>query len=139
MQQEKKITYPKVAMNIGNKMGKVEDVERRRRKDEHNFFLRVKVALPISKPLQRGIFLLGLDKKRHWVTYKYERMLIFCHYCGDLAHDLRHCPAHFAASKKENPISYQYEDWLKADSGRSKLPPRRIKDSPSRAVSFTRR
>lgn len=51
MQQEKKITYPKVAMNIGNKMGKVEDVEHRQRKDEHNFFLRVKVALPISKPL----------------------------------------------------------------------------------------
>lgn len=56
---------PNVETEVGNKMGVVEDVECRRRMDEQNFFLRVKVALPISKPLWRGGFLLGSDGKHH--------------------------------------------------------------------------
>ena len=56
---------PNVAREVGNKMGMVEDVERRQRMDEHNFFLRVRVALPISKPLRTGYFLLGSDGKCH--------------------------------------------------------------------------
>ena len=56
---------PNVATEVGNKMGVVEDVECRRPMDEQNFFLRVKVALPISKPLWRGGFLLGSDGKHH--------------------------------------------------------------------------
>lgn len=79
-----------------------------------------------------------MDGKRHWVTYKYERMPIFSHYCGILGHVLRHCPAHFEESKKENPINYQYGDWLKVDNGQSKSPPRRNKDSPPRTESMGR-
>ena len=56
---------PNMVTEVGNKMGVVEDVECRRRMDEQNFFLRVKVALPISKPLWRGGFLLGSDGKHH--------------------------------------------------------------------------
>lgn len=65
---------PKVAAKVGNKMGSVEDMERRRRTDDRKFFLSVRVALPISKPVQRGGFLLGSDGKRHWVTFKYEKV-----------------------------------------------------------------
>ena len=56
---------PNVETEVGNKMGVVEDVECRRRMDEQNFFLRVKVALPTSKPPWRGGFLLGSDGKHH--------------------------------------------------------------------------
>ena len=108
---------PSVVREVGNKMGMVENVERRRRMVEQIFFLRVRVALPTSKPLRRGGFLLELDGKRHWVTYKYERMPMFCNYCGVLGHDIHHCPTHFSASKMEKSIDYQYGDWLKADSG----------------------
>ena len=112
-------------MEIGNKMGVVEDVERRRRTDDLNLFLQVRVALPISKPFRRGGFLMGSDGKHHWIDYKYERLLVFCHYCGVLGHDIRHCPAHFVASKKSTTIDYQYGDWLKAVSGRNRSPPHR--------------
>ncbi|KAK7849206.1 uncharacterized protein CFP56_003427 [Quercus suber] len=124
---------PTVATEVGNKMGVVEEVERRQRTDDHNFFLRVKVALPIAKPIRTGGFLKGSDGSRHWVTYKYERMPLFCHYCGILGHNLCHCPEHFAASKKTTPVEYQYGDWLKADNGRSRSPTRRGMDS-SRGV-----
>ena len=115
----------KVAMEIGNKMGVVEDVERRRRTDEQNLFLRVKVALPISKPIRRGGFLMGLDGRRHWVDYKYERLPVFCHFCGVLGHDIRHCQAHYEESKKSSTLEYQYGDWLRAPNGRNRSPPRR--------------
>lgn len=70
----------KVAVEIGKKMAEVEDVEHRRRTNNQKIFLRVRVALPISKPLHRGGFLMGLNGNRHWVDYKYERLPIFCHY-----------------------------------------------------------
>ncbi|KAK7844245.1 hypothetical protein CFP56_011093 [Quercus suber] len=95
---------------VGNRIGAVEDVERRRCIDDHNFFLRFRVALPISKPLRRGGFLLGSDGKCLWVKYKYERMPIFCHYCGVLGHDLCHCSTHFVVLKKATSIDYQYGD-----------------------------
>ena len=114
----------KVAMEIGNKMGVVEDVERRRRSEEQNLFLRVKVALPISKPIRRGGFLMSLDGNRHWVDYKYERLPVFCHFCGILGHDLRHCPAHYEESKRSTTLEYQYWDWLRASNGRNKSPQR---------------
>ena len=115
----------KVALEIGNKMGVVEDVERRRRSEEQNLFLRVRVALPISKPIRRGGFLMGLDGNRHWVDYKYERLPVFCHFCGILGHDIRHCPAHYEESKKSNAVAYQYGDWLRASNGRNRSPQRR--------------
>ena len=115
---------PKVAAEVGNKMGSVEDMERQRRTDDRKFFLSVRVALPISKPVRRGGFLLGSDGKRHWVTFKYERLPMFCHFCGILGHDLCHCPAHFAATKEIDNVDYQYGEWLKANSGRTKSPPR---------------
>ena len=56
---------PMVATVFGKKMGVVEDMERRRWTDDQNLFLRVRVALPISKPLRRGGFLMGSDGRRH--------------------------------------------------------------------------
>ena len=115
----------KVAMEIGNKMGVVEDVEQWRLSEEQYLFLRVKVALPISKPIRRGGFLMGLDGNRHWVDYKYERLPVFCHFYGILGHDLRHCPAHYEESKRSTTLEYQYGDWLRASNGRNRSPQRR--------------
>lgn len=121
---------PKAAREIGNKIGVVEDVEQRRQTDDQKLFLRVRVALTVSKPLRRGGFLMGSDGKRHWVDYKYERLSVFCHFCGVLGQYIRHCPAHFEASKKLNIIEYQYGEWLKASSGRNRSPPRQRNATP---------
>ena len=39
---------------------------------------------------------------------------MFCHCCGLLGHDFRHCASHFAEEKKGGDDKYQYGDWLKA-------------------------
>ena len=56
-------------LGVGGKLGEVEKVEWKRRKNDINLFMRVRVALPISKPLRRGGFLAGSNGERSWVTF----------------------------------------------------------------------
>ena len=95
---------PRVASEVGSRLGVVEEVERSCRQAKQNLFMRVRVALPLEKPLRRGSFIAGLDGIRSWVKFKYERLPIFCHYCGLLGHDLHHCAKHFAMVKARNTV-----------------------------------
>ena len=52
---------PQVAKEVGNQIGLVEEVERKQRQDDLSFFMQVKVAVPIAKPIRRGAFIVGLD------------------------------------------------------------------------------
>lgn len=67
----------KVAGEIGSRLGVVEEVEKRQNQDVPNFFMRVKVAFPLCKPIRRGAFLAGSNGQRTWVSFKYERLLCF--------------------------------------------------------------
>ena len=82
------------------------------------------MAVPISKPLRRGGFVGGSDGKRSWVTYKYERLSLFCHFCGFLGHDLKHCVEYFALSKNGGEVVCPYREWLRSSGGRPHSPPR---------------
>ena len=108
---------PQVAIEVGSWLGIVEEVEMRKRLDDLNLFLRVRVSLPITKPLWRGGFIASSDDQRTWVRFKYERLPIFCHFCGLLGHNLRHCASHYAMEKNGGQVEYQYGDWLKALGG----------------------
>ena len=76
--------------------------------------MRVKVALPIVKPLHRGGFIAGLYGVHTWVSFKYERLLLFCHYYRLLGHDVKHCASHFAVIQNGGEVDYQYGDSLRA-------------------------
>lgn len=90
---------PQVALEVGRRLGVVEELERRNKQNMQNLFVRVKVGIPIAKPLQRGVFLSDSDGQRTWTTFKYERLSIHCHYCGMLGNDLKHCTSYFAVMK----------------------------------------
>ena len=115
---------PKVAEVVGSKLGSVVEVEKNRKTEGQSYFMRVKVIVPLTKPIRRGAFLADSEGKRHWVTFKYERLPLFCHYYGLLGHDLKHCAAYFGATKNEEEVRCQYGDWLKALGGRNRSPPR---------------
>lgn len=102
------------AARIGSRLGVVEEVEKQQRLEEQNLFMRVRVALPITKPLQCGRYIAGTGGERTWVTFKYERLPLFCHFYGLLGHDIWHCASHFAAEKGTRKVEYHYGDWLKA-------------------------
>ena len=109
---------PRVAREVGSRLGVVEEVERRQRQDQQNLFMRVKVAIPISKPLRRGGYLAGSNGEKVWTTFKYERLPMFCHHCGLLGHVIKHCAKYFALTKNGKEAPLQYGEWLKASGGR---------------------
>ena len=57
------MSSPKVAAEIGGRLGEVVEVKRRKKLDAQNPFMRVKVAIPTSKPLRQVGFIGGLDGK----------------------------------------------------------------------------
>ena len=116
------MSSPKVAFEIGNHLGEVVEVEKRKSSDTQNLFMRVKVAVPLSKPLRRGGFIGGSDGQRSWVDFKYEHLPLFCHFCGLLGHDVKHCAEHYARSRNRDEVFYQYREWLKFAGGRSHSP-----------------
>ena len=106
---------PSVAEAVGGRIGVVKEVEKQQKQDISNFFMRVKVALPLSKPLWKGAFLADSNGQKSWVMFKYERLALFCHYCSLLGHDLRHCAQYFGATKNGEEVECQYGDQLKDD------------------------
>lgn len=121
----------RVAKEVGGRLGEVVEVKNRRKQEDPSYFMRVKVAIPISKPLRRDGFLAGSDGERSWVTFKYERLPMFCHYCGLLGHNLRHCASHFSATKSGVEVNYQYGDWFKAIGVCSISPTKRYAEKSS--------
>ena len=113
---------PRVAKEVWGKLGEVKEVEWKRRKDDINLFMCVRVVLPISKPLRRGGFLVRSNGECSWVTFKYEWLPMFCHYCGILGHDLKHCAAHYVVEKNGGNIVYQYGDFLRAAGAQARGP-----------------
>ena len=43
---------------------------------------------------------------------------MFCHFCGILGHDLKHCAAHYVVEKRRGHVEYQYGEFLKAIGNR---------------------
>ena len=119
------MTSPTMATAVGSKIGIVEDVKKKLKHEVQNLFMRVRVFIPISKLLRRGGFIAGSDGVRLWVNFKYERLPLFCHYCGLLGHDTKHCASYYAASKNEGEVECPYGDWLKAGGLRTSSPVKR--------------
>ena len=113
---------PQVVKEVGSRLGEVKEVEWKKKKNDFSMFMRVRVALPISKPIRRGGYIAGSDGGKSWVSFKYEQLPIICHYCGILGHDLKHCAAHYAMEKKGGRIEYQYGDFLRAVGGCPRAP-----------------
>ena len=81
-----------VGEEIGSKLGRFIEVDRRLWQSDQAKFMRVRLNLEIDKPLRRGAYITSSDGERLWLTFKYERLPIVCFICGKLEHDNKHCP-----------------------------------------------
>ena len=80
-----------VGKDLGSKLGKYIDSDRRSWLSKQAKFMRIRVDIPIDKPLRRGGNVVNSDGDKFWVTFKYERLPNFCFLCGILGHDEKHC------------------------------------------------
>ena len=99
-----------IGKEIGGKIGRVLEVDKRAMQAELAKYLRVRVEVPIDKSLRRGCFVKSEEGERVWVDFRYERLPSFCYICGFLGHDEKHCQVNPA----EQRSGRQYGEWLKA-------------------------
>lgn len=76
---------------IGRTMGKVEKVDVNDKGFCMGSHMRVRVMMDVSAPLCRGRLVRLDGPKPIWVDFKYERLPIFCYWCGMIDHDKRDC------------------------------------------------
>ena len=98
--------------DIGSKIGRVMEVDKRSWQANQAKFMRVRIELPIEKPLRRGGYVSNMNGDRCWVSFKYERLPTFCFSCGKIGHDEKHC----GVVTKKQVMEKQYGDWLRAGS-----------------------
>ncbi|KAK9988823.1 hypothetical protein SO802_029062 [Lithocarpus litseifolius] len=96
--------------DIGSKLGKVIEVNKRLLQAEQAKFMRIRVAISIDKPLRRGRNITNADGELCWLTFRYERLPTFCYICDLIGHDDKHCHVSQSDGLKER----QYGEWLKA-------------------------
>ena len=100
-----------VGRDLGNKLGKYIKSDKQPWLSEKAKFMRIRVDLPINKPLRRGGNIFNSDRGKYWVTFKYERLPSFCFHCGILGHDEKRCSRYSSNSEALK----QYGDWLQAN------------------------
>ena len=80
-----------IGKDIGSKIGRVLEVDKRVMQANLAKFFRIRVEVPIDKPLCRGGCVKNEEGGRYWVDFRYERLPNFCYICGLLGHDEKHC------------------------------------------------
>ncbi|XP_075645234.1 uncharacterized protein At4g02000-like [Castanea sativa] len=71
--------------DIGSRLGKVIEVDKRSLQAKQAKSLRIRVEIPIDKPLCRGANITNVEGERVWINFNYERLplsVIFVEYLG---------------------------------------------------------
>uniref|UniRef100_A0A803QBH3 CCHC-type domain-containing protein n=2 Tax=Cannabis sativa TaxID=3483 RepID=A0A803QBH3_CANSA len=108
-----------LATALGNIIGEFLDVHEESLDEGWGPFLRIRVRLPIDKPLLRGRMIsLPRIKDDFWIDFRYERLPEFCFECGRLGHPFEKCVAFMERMDNGNDDDLEYGPWMKG----AKLP-----------------
>ncbi|XP_050282316.1 uncharacterized protein LOC126723089 isoform X2 [Quercus robur] len=99
-----------VGIDIGQGIGRVIEVDCKSIASGEARFLRVRVDVPLDKPIRRGAPVLSPEGDKVWVAFKYERLCGLCFHCGLLGHEAKACKPTKLKVGEESP----YGEWLRA-------------------------
>ena len=102
-----------VGLRISESLGMVEKVD----VEETGFcwgsYLRIRVSMDIALPLCRGRMVRMGRPKKIWVEFKYERLPIFCYWCGKVDHDERECMLWIRSKETLRTEDKQFGPWMR--------------------------
>lgn len=96
--------------DIGEWIGKVIEVDTTAFTSEQARFIRVRVEVPLEKPIRRGGIVSSPEGDKIRIGFKYERLVGLCFQCGLFGHEAKECQKPKDPSQQEHP----YGEWLKA-------------------------
>lgn len=96
--------------DIGGGLGKVIEVDNKVFSSEQARFVRIRVELPIDKPVRRSAVVVNPEGDKVRVGFKYERLVGFCYQFGIMGHEAKECIGPKSHGNGELP----YGEWLKA-------------------------
>ncbi|KAL0005596.1 hypothetical protein SO802_013157 [Lithocarpus litseifolius] len=102
------------ATAIGSTIGRVEQVEASPSGECRGRYIRVRISINIEQPLCRGRYVELGGSDPHWISFQYERLPIFCYWCGRLNHDERDCKLWTDSGESLQKNDQQYGPWLRA-------------------------
>jgi hypothetical protein len=111
------------AVALGTAVREVEHVAESEEKKGCEGCTRIRVKLDISKPLCRGRKARLASRRETWISFKYERLPIFCYWCGCLTHGDKDCEVWLKNKGAMRREEQQYGAWLQASAEK---PVRRI-------------
>lgn len=100
----------RVVTDVGNYIGKFVESDANNFMDVWREFLRVRVAIPLDKPLKRRMKLKKSDSNWCWVNFKYEGILTFCFICGLVGHSDKFCERLF--DMPEDKMEKPFGTWM---------------------------
>ena len=77
--------------DIGNGLGEVLEVDLKAFLSDHARFIRVRVELPLDKPLRQGGVVISLEGDKVCIGFKCERLVGLCYECGRIGHEIKEC------------------------------------------------
>lgn len=104
------------ALFLGKKVGKVKEIDLGKNGDCLRKFIRGRVEVDVSKPLERGIFLDVRGKEPVLIYTMYKRLPHYCWDCGLLGHTKKECPEVDPEEDYDPNRGARYVDWLQAPS-----------------------
>ena len=73
------------------------------------------MEIDVHKPLCRGQTGRFSPNREGWLSFRYERLPIFCHWCGILNHDSKECDLWLQSKGELSTEDQEYGSWLRAD------------------------
>ena len=104
---------------VGNTIGTTIRVADPEDDGEGSEFLRVRVAMNITKPLPRYCKLRSEGKHIGWALLKFERLPNFCYWCGRVDHVEKDCETWLKNREKYGKEDQQFGDWMRAEQYKS--------------------
>lgn len=99
---------------IRQTLGKVEQVDASPNGECCGHCIKVRVNIDIGQPLCQGRFVDMGDVEQLRISLQYERMPIFCYWCGLMNHDEKDCKLWTNSKGTLNREEQQYGPWLQA-------------------------
>ena len=102
----------KVLRDVGNFIRIFVESDSKNRDGNSWSYLRIRVSLDVQKPIKRKMKIKKVGGEWSWLNFKYERLPMFCFYCGVIGHADSFCEKLF-----DNPgkvLETPYGSWLRA-------------------------